>query len=105
MKGTIWNNGKYYETGAGYGIKIDERDRDKYIKKEWTYLQILLEGEENFIEVNINKRSFWGGCSEIINKEIGKWLIKNNKGRWGKNNPPKVKLILLEENKFRIEFI
>lgn len=105
MKGTVWNNGKYYQTGAGYGIKINKMDRDKYIKREWTDLKILLEGEDDFIEVNINKKSFWGGCREIIHKEIGRWLIKNNKGTWERYSPPKVQFILLEENKFKVEFI
>lgn len=58
MRGTVWNNSKYHKTGSGYGIKININDRYEYIKSEWTDLHILLEGEENFIEVNINKKSF-----------------------------------------------
>ena len=72
--GTAWNNGSHKMNGAGYGIKIDPRDRDRYFRKPNAFLR--LEGQTGDISVNTDKPSFWNGtCRELISKDIGLWLI------------------------------
>jgi len=78
------------KTGAGFGIRIPIKDRDRLFKKKWKSITIKLELGINF-EAKLSK-SFWGECPEIRNKWIGKWLIENDLAPWPKNNPPKMKL-------------
>jgi hypothetical protein len=69
---TAWNNGAHHDTGAGYGFKVSIHDRDNYFSREWNEVTIYLEGVENPIIVNIDKKSFWNDqCRELISKEIG----------------------------------
>ena len=82
---TAWNKGNYNPSGAGYGIRISKIDRDKYFKKKWKYIVLELEGKSRAIKVNTNKLSFWKDCTELINKDIGIWLIRNGKAPWKKN--------------------
>jgi len=106
MIATAWNNGKYSKTGSGYGLKIDINDRNKNFSREWKNIILYLEGIVEPLSINIDKPSFWNqSCRELINKEIGKWLIKNNKAPWPKNNPPKIKLEKIENNIFKTSFI
>ena len=57
--GTARNNGSPKMSGAGYGIKLNPRDRDKYFRKPKAFLR--LEGQAGDISVNTDKPSFWNG--------------------------------------------
>jgi len=104
MEVTAWNNGKQYSDGNGYGIKLNPSNRDLYFNREWKNILIELEGDSIPAEVNIDKASFWNNtCHELISKEIGIWLIQNRLAPWEKNNAPKLNLIPLNENIFRLE--
>ena len=100
---TAWNNGSHKKTGAGYGLKIGVSDRDRYFKKSWkTVFVHLLNGRT--AEVNMDKRSFWNSsCRELINQEIGKWLIEIGKAPWNRGAPPKFELCLLRERHFELK--
>lgn len=101
MKVTAWNNGAHRKTGAGYGLKININDRDEFFKKSWEYIILKLDDCE--VQVNTNKSSFWDNkCRELINKEIGKWLLKNRLAPWVKGTPPKITLKLIKNNRFRL---
>ena len=98
-----WNNGTHNPDGNGYGIKLDPKDRDELFEKSWKSIQIVLEGESESIEVNIDKPSFWNEtCCELISVEIGRWLIKNHPAPWEKRNPPKLELTRIIRNQFRL---
>ena len=67
--GTAWNNGSHKMSGAGYGIKLNPRDRDRYFRKPKAFLR--LEGQAGDISVNTDKPSFWNyTCRELISKDI-----------------------------------
>jgi len=56
--------------------------------------------------VNVDKPSFWGTtCSELINKGIGIWLIKNRKAPWSKGHPPKMRMEYIDDIRFEVKFI
>lgn len=94
---TAWNNG-----GTGYGVKIAQQDRDRFFKKEWKTVVLELGSSEWQVEVNTDKRSFWSGtCRELINKEIGEWLVKNRLAPWPPGEPPKLVLEPLSDRHFR----
>ncbi|APH39490.1 hypothetical protein [Methanohalophilus halophilus] len=101
---TSWNNGKLSDSGAGYGLKIDENDRDQYFKKEWDNVELQLINYPHIVEVNINKQSFWSGnCRELINKDIGIWLIENGLAPWKKGQPPKLTMEPISKNRFLVK--
>lgn len=103
---TAWNNGEHHPTGAGYGLKIEVKDRDKYFKKECKNIILELQGKKESVTVNIDKTSFWNvTCGELINKRIGSWLRKNGKAPWQKGCPPKLKMEQIDNNTFKVEFI
>jgi hypothetical protein len=98
---TAWNNGSYSTSGAGYGVKLDVNDRDRFFDRNWKTVHLLLEGSAAVVEVNIDKPSFWGTtCKELISAEIGRWLIKNGLVPWRKGNPPKLLLKHIVGNQF-----
>lgn len=90
---TAWNNGCHSKSGAGYGIKINVADRDKFFKREWKFVTLQFESSTIQTSVNIDKNSFWNStCRELIKKEIGLWLRENRLERWPENRPPKFRL-------------
>jgi hypothetical protein len=98
---TAWNNGSHHQSGAGYGVKLDAKDRDQFFQLEWKTINLELEGSQELVEVNIDKKSFWGDtCRELINIEIGRWLIDHKLAPWPKNNPPKLRLQHVSDNHF-----
>jgi hypothetical protein len=100
---TAWNNGKHLSSGAGYGIKLSIQDRDLYFDPKWNSAIVSLP-DGNKVEANINKSSFWNGtCRELINKQIGQWFIGSRLAPWQKGSPPKLKLIHIAENRFKLE--
>ena len=100
---TAWNNGKQHRSGAGYGLKIDRTDRDRYFHPEWRLVIIEFQGQPQTVEINISKPSFWNEtCRELISIEIGKWLIENKFAPWPKGEPPKLKLTPIKGNRFRL---
>ncbi len=98
---TAWNNGDHWKSGAGYGVKLDASDRDRFFRRDWKSIYLSLEGSSKVIEVNIAKPSFWGiTCRELISVEIGRWLIRNGLVPWTKGNPPKLSLKQIDGNRF-----
>ena len=102
--GTAWNNGSYRMSGAGYGIKLNPRDRDRYFEKPNAFLK--LEGKTGDIEVNTDKPSFWNDtCRELISKDIGLWLRSNGRAPWIKGQPPKLQLEPVGERTFKVTIL
>ena len=102
--GTAWNNGSYRMSGAGYGIKLNPGDRDRYFEKPNAFLK--LEGKTGDIEVNTDKPSFWNDtCRELISKDIGLWLRSNGRAPWIKGQPPKLQLEPVGERTFKVTIL
>jgi uncharacterized protein YfaT (DUF1175 family) len=104
MIATTWHNGSHHPSGAGYGLKLQSKDRNRYFKRDWKTVMLELEGDPHPVEVNIDKPSFWGSvCREVINKHIGLWLIENGLAPWPKGKPPKLNVIPLSERRFAVK--
>ena len=101
MKVTAWNNGKFYSSGAGYGIRITKTDRDQYFLKKWNDISIIIDNDKE-IDVNISK-SFWRKCPELRHVEIGKSFIKKGIAPWSKGHPPSFDLEFIENKKYRLK--
>ena len=101
----IWNNGRYYATGAGYGLKISVEDRERSFDRTWQTVVLHLSGFDYPIEVNVAKPSFWNRtCGELIKKEIGVWYLRNHPARWNRGNPPQVIMKQIGIGVFSVEF-
>ena len=99
---TAWNSGNHHESGAGYGFKVAPGDT-KYFDRKWRNITLTLEGRSKPIRVNIDKDSFReGACTELINKEIGKWLLPKGLAPWPRRKPPKLCLEPISGNRFRL---
>ena len=96
---SAWNNGKFHSSGAGYGLRITKDDRQNYFEKKWDHIVIFM--DKDGFKVNISD-SFWRNCTELRNKQIGKFVIKNGFGRWNKGIPPKLELLYIKKNEFSL---
>jgi len=101
---TGWNNGSFHESGAGYGIRLNADDRDRFFQRDWKTALLEIEDTKDVVEVNVAKPSFWGAtCKELISIELGRWLIRNKLAPWRKGSPPKLSLIPVEGNRFLLK--
>ena len=103
MQITAWNNGAHHTSGAGYGLKVDALDRDRYFSRSWPTIILELPGQTDPVEVNVAKASFWSNtCRELISRDIGKWLIDHKYAPWGHGRPPKFQLKKVGERRFKL---
>lgn len=89
------------KTGVGFGLKIKQKDRDKYFQIKWPDVKIELE-KGNWVEVNLSD-SFWRDCIELRNSKIGRWMLENGLAPWPKGNPPKLELKSIGDRKFKLK--
>jgi hypothetical protein len=102
---TAWNNGSHLSSGGGYGLKVPIADRDAHFNRGWStvVLEIPRQGGFEEIELNIAKPSFWNEtCHELISQEIGRWLRSEGLAPWPPGQPPKIKVAILGERRFRV---
>jgi hypothetical protein len=98
---TAWNNGSWRATGAGYGVKVNREDRDRFFKRRWGSVTLTFEGSTTKAKVNVAKKSFWRPeCGELIKMEIGIWLQANGMASWPEDEPPKLWLEPLSDDQF-----
>ena len=100
---TAWNNGEHFSSGAGYGFKISIADRDAHFDRSWNTVTLELSTESGTlsVEANVDKASFWGPkCRELINKEIGRWLIERGHAPWEKGKPPRFEVVAAGHRRF-----
>ena len=100
---TAWNNGAHHMNGAGYGLKVDALDRNRYFSRSWQTIILELPGQTDPIEINVAKASFWNNtCRELISREIGKWLLDHGYAPWERGQPPKFHRDKVGERRFKL---
>jgi hypothetical protein len=95
-----WSNGRPLPTGAGYGLRLSDRDRDKYFDPGWAEVIIDLDHGEK-VPVSLSD-SFWRSCSELRSAAIGRWLLLNGLAPWSRGRPPTVLLSKVDDNRFNL---
>jgi hypothetical protein len=100
MRATAWNNGSHHASGAGYGLRISEKDRDSLFDRSWREVVFDLGGEAE-ATARLSE-SFWRSCSELRSAEIGRWLRRHNLAPWPHGRPPTFTVRHLEGNRFSI---
>ena len=83
-----WSNGRPLHTGAGYGVRLSDHDRDQYFDPEWHEVIVELDRGET-VSVPLSN-SFWGSCPELRSAAIGRWLQHNGVAPWALGAPPAV---------------
>jgi hypothetical protein len=94
MRVSVWNNG-----GNVYGIDIGDPNRDRYFDRSWVEIEVEMDDEVNRFELS---ESFWEDCSEIRSPVIREWLRRYGLLTWPKGDRPKMELVPLEGNRFRL---
>jgi hypothetical protein len=97
---TAWSNGRPLPTGAGYGIRLSDRDRDTYFDPGWDEVIIGLNQEEK-VPVSLSD-SFWRSCPELRSAAIGRWLLHNGLAPWSRGRPPTMLLSKVDDNWFSL---
>ena len=101
-----WNNGHYYASRAGYCLKISFDDRAHFFHRDCRMVILHLNGYERLVVVKVAKASFWNrSCGELISREIGIWLQRNNRNHWPNSQPHEVRFSVVGERAFRVELI
>lgn len=101
MRATAWNNGSHHVSGAGYGLRISEDDRDSFFDPDWKFAVFDLGGEAD-AEVRLSE-SFWRSCRELRSVEIGRWLRRRGLAPWPKGKPPKLAVQHVAGNRFAVK--
>jgi len=97
-----FNNGSPDDiTGAGYGLRIKQKDRDKFFQKNWKSINIIINSKQS-INVKLSK-SFWKECIELRSSAIGKWMIDNELAPWSKGKPSKFNMELIGNKQFQLQ--
>lgn len=100
MKVRAWSNGRPLRTGAGYGVRLSDRDRDQYFDPEWREVTVDLDRGET-VSVSLSE-SFWRSCPELRSAAIGRWLLDNGLAPWPPGVPPVALLIPVGGNRFSL---
>jgi len=74
MRVTGWSNGQPLPTGAGYGVRLSDHDRDDHFDHGWHQVVVILDEGES-VSVPLSK-SFWRSCPELRSAAIGRWLLR-----------------------------
>ena len=97
MQVSAWRNGK-----NTYGISVGLPSRDRYFSREWTKIEIELDGRFYTFKL---MPSFWRKCAEFRDSGepiIGAWLNRHRSLDWSRGKPPKMELLPLGNGRFRL---
>ena len=100
MHATAWSNGSPTPSGAGYGLKIIQVDRDRFFSRAWTEVVVELpDGTSTSIHLS---ESFWRRCSELRSAAVGRWLMNARLAPWPRGEPPCLTLMPIAGNRFKV---
>jgi hypothetical protein len=85
--------------GGTYGIRVGSENADRYFAKEWKFVDVDLDGQYHRVRL---RGTFWGKCPELRGAAFGDWLLQHGLVPWPRGNPPRLELIPVEGNKFRL---
>ena len=84
---------------ATYGIRVGKSSAREYFSRNWKDIHVEIDGQ--FHTFNLT-RTFWTTCPEFRGAIIGDWLKRNRLASWPKGKPPKVELIPVKDNYFKL---
>lgn len=96
-----WSKGSANNrTGAGYGVGIKRRDRDRYFQRNWGSVEVVLD-DGKVVDVSLSEK-FRTTCPELRSSAIGRWMLDRGVIPWAKGKPPQFYLEPVEDRRFRL---
>ncbi|MEM7293183.1 MAG: hypothetical protein AAF420_07290, partial [Pseudomonadota bacterium] len=90
---TAWNNGWFQSDGSGYGLLVNDNDREKYFSIRWNSVRLSFPAKREDTQINIDNSLFRfesGGI--LMSQAIGLWLIEAGFSSWVLDEAPRVVL-------------
>jgi hypothetical protein len=97
---TAWSNGAPRQSGAGYGIRVEASDRERYFARSWPEIDVDL-GAYGRATISVSA-SFWSRCPELRSAMIGRWLLGHRVAPWPAGRPPQLTLLPQGGTSFRL---
>jgi hypothetical protein len=97
MQASVWANGN-----GIYGIRVGLPNRDEHFDRSWTEIEVEVDGQFHRFPLT---DSFWAHCPEVRDSGgvvIREWLRRHRALDWPRGNPPRVELLPLGGNRFRL---
>jgi hypothetical protein len=85
-----------------YGVRIGAANRDRYFVRTWSEIEVELDGQ---IHTFLLTEGFWNKCPEFRDpgkSAIKDWLQRHKTIERPRGHPPRMSLIPLGGNKFRL---
>jgi len=92
MTATAWKS-------ATYGVRVGASNAAKFFKREWKSIQVEIDGE--FHEFRLPD-TFWTTCPEFRGNVVKKWLLRHGLAPWPYKKPPRLEVVPLGGNRFRL---
>jgi hypothetical protein len=103
MEAKAWKNGRSADPNCTFGIRVGKLNRRLHFDGLKT-ADVEIDGVIHSFPLS---KGFWRNCPEIRDKQgtraIRNWLQKNLSLTWAKGNPPRLNLVPLGGNQFRLK--
>jgi hypothetical protein len=86
-----------------FGIRVGMANRQRHFDPAWTEIEVEMDGR---CEVFCLTPGFWRGCPEFRDRgtpRIREWLQRYRSLTWDRGRPPRMSLIPLGDNRFRLQ--
>jgi hypothetical protein len=93
MRATGWK-------GGVYGVRVGKANASRFFPKMATCVEVEIDGHPHSFTLS---ETFWTTCPEIRGAPIGRWLRAQGLAPWQSGRPPRVNLLPLGGNKFRLQ--
>ena len=101
---TAWNNGWFHRNGAGYGLRIEAADRERYFSVRWNAIRLSLPGDPLEVEINTDNSLFrLSDYGVLVSKAFGQWMIAQGSAPWLAHETPRFVLEPGEANRFSLQ--
>jgi len=88
-----WSNGN-----TGLGIRIDASFVNTIFNNNFKTIDLYHNGNLVSQQINVSNKN----CKELINVDIGRWLVQNNFHQWKKQHPHRFTITQRNNNIFDI---
>ena len=95
-----WKNGKFdNRKPVAIGISVGRENANRFFDRQWDV--VVIQMDRKTIPVRITK-GFWSKCPELRHPAIADWMKRKGFVPWHRGNPPKMFLIHVGGNQFRL---
>lgn len=97
MRASAWSGGR-----STFGIRVGAKNRDEFFDRRWTKIEVEINGKAHTFRLT---PGFWHHCPEFRDsggQVIQNWLRQHHTVDWPKGNPPRVELVPLGGDRFRL---